>query len=316
MSIGGVLRGVWLAALVFVGSAGQVFAAELDYRLEPRQVADTTWVLIGKTEDFNRRNGGNIANSAFVVTSAGVVVIDTGSTRLYGEQLRAAIARVTSQPVVRVFNTHHHPDHFLGNQAFATTPIAALGATIAGQKEEGRAFAENVYRLAGDWVKGTEPLPAGETVTSGIAAIGGHEFELIGLSGHTAGDLAILDRTTGVLFAGDLVFYNRAPTTPHASVGEWRETLKKLAALRFRLLVPGHGEPVADGRAIDQTLRYLEWVDKSLREAAQQGVEMAELLARPIPAEFADIPLSREEFARSVAHLYRRFEAETLQRTQ
>lgn len=294
----------------------QAVAAELDYGLVPKRVAEDTWVLIGKTEDFNRGNGGNIVNTAFIVTAAGVVVIDSGPSHRYAQQMRAAIARVTEKPVIRVFNTHHHPDHFLGNQAFAGIATAALATTIAGQKEEGGAFADNVYRLSGDWIKGTEALPAGEALQPGVQSIGGHELELISLSGHTSGDLVILDRVTGVLFAGDLVFHQRAPTTPHASIAQWLAALERLATLPYRILVPGHGEPVVDGRAIDQTRRYLIWLEDTLRRAAERGDEMSELLGLALPAEFAAIPLTREEFSRSVAHLYRRYESETFKRSR
>lgn len=293
-----------------------VVAEELDYGLAPRKVAADTWVLIGKTEDFNRSNGGNIVNTAFIVTAAGVVVIDSGPSRRYAQQMRSAIARVTEKPVIRVFNTHHHPDHFLGNQAFAGIPTAALAATIAGQREEGGAFTDNVYRLSGDWIKGTEPVPAGEALRPGVQSIGGHELELISLSGHTSGDLVVLDHSTGVLFAGDLVFYQRAPTTPHASIAQWLAALDRLAVLPYRLLVPGHGDPVSDGRAIEQTRRYLIWLEDSLSRAAERGDEMSELFSLAVPAEFAAMPLAREEFARSVAHLYRRYERETLRRSR
>lgn len=301
------------ALLLFVLLPGVPAAAdELDYRLVPSRIAEDTWVLIGKTEDFNRSNGGNIVNTAFITTTAGVVVIDSGPSRRYGQQMREAIARVTGKPVIRVFNTHHHPDHFLGNQAFAGIPTTALAATIGGQKEEGSAFTDNVYRLSGDWIKGTEPVPAGEVLRPGVQTIGGHDLELISLTGHTSGDLVVLDRSTGVLFAGDLVFYQRAPTTPHASIAQWLAALDRLATLPYRLLVPGHGDPVGDGRAIEQTRRYLIWLEDALRRAAERGDEMSELFSLAVPAEFAAMPLAREEFARSVAHLYRRYESETL----
>jgi quinoprotein relay system zinc metallohydrolase 1 len=306
---GGVFVPLMLGAVLH---APQVAAEGLDYGLLPRKIADDTWVLIGKTEDFSRSNGGNIVNTAFVVTAEGVVVIDSGPSRLYAEQMRRAIARITPKPVIRVFNTHHHPDHFLGNQVFADVPTAALASTITGQRQEGAAFTDNVYRLSGDWIKGTESTPAREAVGPGVSVIGNHEFELIALSGHTDGDLVILDRSTGVLFAGDLVFYNRAPTTPHATVGQWFAALDRLDAISYRTMVPGHGDPVGDGRAVRQTRSYLRWVESTLRQAAERGDEMAEVLGLPVPAEFAAIPLSREEFARSVAHLYRRYEAATL----
>lgn len=307
--------GVFLALMLGTALHAPHLAAEsLDYGLLPRKIADDTWVLIGKTEDFSRGNGGNIVNTAFVVTADGVVVIDSGPSRLYAEQMRHAIARITPKPVIRVFNTHHHPDHFLGNQVFADVATSALAPTIAGQKQEGVAFTDNVYRLSGDWIKGTESTPAREAIVPGVKVIGNHEFELIAMSGHTDGDLVIVDRSTGVLFAGDLVFYNRAPTTPHATIGQWLSALERLDTLSYRTMLPGHGDPVSDGRAVEQTRRYLRWVESTLRQAADRGDEMAEVLGLAVPAELAAIPLSREEFARSVAHLYRRYEAATLSR--
>ncbi|PKL14223.1 MAG: hypothetical protein CVV52_02815 [Spirochaetae bacterium HGW-Spirochaetae-8] len=105
----------WLASWLF----GAAWAGDFDYHLDPYRLTEDTYVFIGKAEDFTRQNGGNIVNTAFIVTADGVVVIDTGSTRRYGEQMREAIAGVTPKPVTHVFNTHDHPDHFLGNQAFS-----------------------------------------------------------------------------------------------------------------------------------------------------------------------------------------------------
>ena len=305
----------WLSLLLALGCAAtlsNVQAQELDYKLKPQKVAENTWVLLGLNEDFTLKNGGNIANTAFIITSAGVVVIDTGPSRLYGEQMKKAIATLTDKPVIKVFNTHHHPDHYLGNQSFAGARIAALAATIAGQKADGGAFTDNVYRMSGDWIKGTESTPAQESVVAGRQPFGEHELEFFPLSGHTHADMVLLDHRTGVLFSGDLVFHNRAPTTPHAAMQTWFDTLDQLEKIPFKQLIPGHGVPVNDLRAIQQTRNYLRWVDRTMRAAAGSGEEMSELISRPIPAEFGTIALVPEEFARSVAHLYRRYEAATL----
>ena len=136
-----------LSLLLLAGAALVAHAADFDYGLRPQQVAGDSWVLIGRTEDITRQNGGNIVNTSFVVTRDGVVVIDTGPSRRYGEQMKAAIAAVTGKPVVRVFNTHHHPDHFLGNQAFDGVPLLALPATQSGMREQGGAFAHQFERL-------------------------------------------------------------------------------------------------------------------------------------------------------------------------
>ena len=74
----------------------------LEYQLQPEQIAPGTYLLQGKMQDFSRDNGGNIMNTAFVVTSDGVVVFDTGPSRRYGEAMRKAIAEVTNQPVLHI----------------------------------------------------------------------------------------------------------------------------------------------------------------------------------------------------------------------
>lgn len=295
-----------VAALCFPTHAG------LDYMLKPRKVAPDTYVFVGLAEDFSRSNGGNIVNTGFIVTGDGVLVIDTGSSRLYGEQMRRAIAAVTDKPIRQVLITHHHPDHFFGNQGFRDVPIAALPGTIGGMKQEGGGFADNLFRMAGDWMSETEPLAASQEARPGRSTIGGHDIELIALKGHTQADLALLDHTTGVLFVGDLVFWQRAATTPHASIADWLAALDRLQALKWKTIVPGHGEPHADARGIEQTRGYLKWLDGTLRKAAADGLDMPDLLRMKLPESFAGIPLAREEFERSIAHLYRGFELRVL----
>lgn len=302
-----------LGTLLLAGVCVFVSAAPaLDYKLAPRQIAHDTWVLEGLTEDITRDNGGNIVNTAFVVTRDGVVVIDSGPSRRYGEQMKAEIARVTAQPVIRVYNTHHHPDHFLGNQAYTDVPHIALPAAQTGMRDQGGAFADNMYRMAGDWLSGTEAQPAERAAQPGRMNIGGHDFELIALSGHTDGDLVVLDRTTGVLFAGDLIFLDRAPTTPHASIAHWLSALDALSALGAKRIVPGHGPVHDDQRGIEQTRDWLRWLDETLARSAAAGLDMAEVMRIDMPERLARIPLARSEFERSVTHLYGDYEKRVL----
>ena len=289
--------------------------AELRYTLQPRQIADDVWLLEGSTDNFDKANGGNIVNTGFIVTAAGVVVIDSGPSRRYGEAMRAAIASVTDRPVIKLLLTHHHPDHVLGNQAFADVPIAALAGTTELLREQGNAMAENMYRLVGDWMRGTEVVLPSETLAPGTLEIGGRSLRLLALRGHTGADLAILDERSGVLFAGDILFYQRALTTPNSpGLDVWLEDLDTLEALPWKRLVAGHG-PVADDAAPFVQMRdYLGWLEGLLREAASGGADMNEVIQSPIPERFAGISLTRYELIRSVSHLYPRYEAMALQR--
>lgn len=289
--------------------------AELRYDLRPKQIAENVWLLEGSTDNFEQRNGGNIVNTGFIVTETGVVVIDSGPSKRYGEAMREAIAGVTDRPVIKVLLTHHHPDHVLGNQAFADVPIAALAGTTELLREQGDAMAENMYRLVGDWMRGTEVVLPNETLQPGTLEIGGHRLRLLALRGHTGADLAVLDENSGVLFASDILFYQRALTTPNSpGLDIWLADLDELQAQPWKLLVPGHGPVASDDAPFVQMRDYLGWLDGLLRDAAASGADMNEVIDSPIPERFAGISLTRFELIRSVTHLYPKYEAQQLQR--
>ncbi len=308
-----VCRLAWATLLCVTQS---VFAAR-DYALEPQQVAPNTYVLIGANEHFSFANGGNIANTGFIVTDDGVVVIDTGPSRLYGEQMIAAIRAVTDQPIVRVYNTHLHPDHFLGNQAFDASVLAALPATIDGIRRDGDGFNENMYRLCGPWEAGTRVVAPTIATADGVESVGGHRLRLLAMTGHSDGDLVVFDETTGVLFAGDLVFNGRTSTTPHAEIVQWLASLDALDTLPFKVLVSGHGAVASDRSPIDLTRRYLVWLEATLTESAEKGLDMAEVLSVVVPpADLASLGVLASEFERSVAHLYPAYESAALRKGQ
>ena len=283
-------------------------ATPLAYDLKAIEIAPDTYAVYGAQEYFSLANGGNIVNVAFVVTGDGVVVIDTGPSLRYGEALKALIHKTAKRGVVRVYITHHHPDHIFGNQAFDPTTIASLPQVIANMKVEGETFSDNMYRLVGDWMRGTQLVLPTKALGPNSERFGNHEFELMAFGGHTSSDLVLLDKSTGVLFAGDIAFLDRAPTTPHADLERWQKSLNKLEKSSFGILLPGHGPAEKGKRAIGQTKDYLTWLENTLRQSAENGLDMNETMAAPIPKRLQSIALIRDEMGRSVAHLYAKFE--------
>lgn len=287
-------------------------ALAFDYQLTAREIAPDTYVVPGRMEHFNRANGGNIVNTGFVVTSAGVVVIDSGPSLDYGRQLRQLIGTVTDRPVRLVLITHAHPDHYLGNGAFGDVAISALDGTRAEIAGTPPALLDGIYRLVGDAMAGTTLIPPTGVVAEGPLVVGDHDLELLALDGHTKADLAVFDRTTGVLFAGDIAFLDRTPTTPQADIDHWLAALDRLRALPAKLVVPGHGPVAPPPQAFDQTAAYLTWLRQALFAAAARGLDAAEVIDMKLPEEFAGLAVARAEFARTVAHLYPTFERSVL----
>ncbi|MCX7283142.1 MAG: quinoprotein relay system zinc metallohydrolase 1 [Novosphingobium sp.] len=275
-------------------------------------VADGVWMVRGADEAIAFANGGAIANSAIIATASGALLFDPGVSREHGLALGALAQRLTGKPVGRVYISHLHPDHAMGAAAFDPAIVHALPATRADLERDGEGFSDAMYRLLADWMKGTAiVLPQGD-VSEGDIGFGGRTFRLMALNGHSAGDLALLDQATGTLLAGDLVFHDRAPSTPHASLPDWRASLQRLSALPHALLVPGHGPLDRDGSAIAQTRDWLGWVEQTLRDAVARGLDMSEAGELPIPPHFASLKAARYELQRSVSHFYPALEAELL----
>ena len=295
----------WMAAGCACGACRGLNAKILQYNLSATEIASHTWAVYGLPEYFDQANGGNIVNVAFVEVSDGIVVIDSGPSKRYGEELKALIeATVPNKPILRVYNTHHHPDHVFGNQAFDATVIAAPQGVIDNITIEGDALADNMYRLLGDWMRGTAPVVPQVALEVDKEDIGGRYFSLHYLSGHTSSDLVIRDDETGVLFGGDLAFLYRAPTTPHADIDTWQASLNTLKMLDKDRIFPGHGPVDLTGESLIQTADYLSWLHGTLSEAVSAGLTMNEAMVLPIPDIFQSLNVVRTEYERSVVHLY------------
>lgn len=284
-------------------------ASPLTYDLKPKPIVDGIWLVAGAQEAITRSNGGAIANSAILDTDAGAVIIDTGPSLRYGEALAALARALTKKQIARVYITHFHPDHMFGNQAFAPDVVASSQGVIDGIKTMGTAFADSMYFAAGDWMRGTEPRQPGHMLSGEPEDFGNRRLRPLLMRGHTDSDVAIFDETSGVLFAGDLVFLDRAPTTPHADIERWRITLATLGGIPHGLLVPGHGPAEPGERGIVQTRRWLETIEPQIKDAFDRGLDIAETTALPLPEWTETIALARYEYERSVMHLYPKLEA-------
>jgi glyoxylase-like metal-dependent hydrolase (beta-lactamase superfamily II) len=96
-----------------------------------KQVAPGVYVFIGETGLRTYENEGMNANAGFIVTRAGVVVVDSGPSYQVAQTIHAAIRKVTRQPVKYVINTGGQDHRWLGNGYFKAQGAEIIASTAA-----------------------------------------------------------------------------------------------------------------------------------------------------------------------------------------
>lgn len=262
-----------LAAAAAQGSADQA-------PLDVAEVAPGVYVHSGRLEDWLPANGGDVANLSFVVGNRCVAVIDSGGTPQLGQRWRAAIERSTSLPICFVIDTHAHPDHVLGNAAFAAAGTRFVGSAKFNAAMGARApyFLRALER---DFGITTAPE---SLVYPTIAVEGTRELDLGGRAlvvqawptSHTDNDLTVYDPATRTLFTADLLFVQHIPVVDGQLRG-WLATLRKLARIDAALIVPGHGPTRRGGPdAWAPQQEYLEMLLRETRAAIKSGKTLSQ----------------------------------------
>jgi len=264
-----------LAALCLSLMALAPALAQTVPEMKPVQVSPSAWYVQGVSALGSPENQNFISNAAFIVTPAGVVVIDALGSPALAERLLAAIRQITPLPVKYVIVTHYHADHIYGLQVFK-----AQGATILAHKE-GRDYLNSDtarQRLAASredlapWIDAnTRLVPADRWLDADeMLEIGGVKLYIrhVGPS-HTPEDQVVWMPHEKVLFAGDLVFRSRIPFVGQADSGHWIKALDQLLAFDATTIVPGHGPISTEARKDMQLTRdYLIYLRKTMRQAA------------------------------------------------
>jgi quinoprotein relay system zinc metallohydrolase 2 len=279
---------VGLLALLW-GSA----SARAEPPLSLSEVAPGVFVHQGRVENWLPANRGDVANLGFVVGQRCVAVIDTGGTPAVGQALRAAITRTTPLPVCYVINTHVHPDHLLGNQAFAMADATDATDTshatnAAAPRFVGHARLPAALGARERYLRNALSRDFGQTLAPAAIVyptqlverkleldLGGRTLQLEAWpTAHTDNDLSVFDPATRTLFLGDLLFVEHLPVVD----GSLRGWLKVLAELRGRdvaRVVPGHGAPSTRWPAVlDGEEHYLQSLLSETRAALRQRLSI------------------------------------------
>jgi glyoxylase-like metal-dependent hydrolase (beta-lactamase superfamily II) len=279
-------------ALILFAAAASLLAlsARADYQPRAEKVVDNVYALIGPLGQRSPENDGLNANFGFIVTPMGVILIDSGASRLGAEKIAAAIGKVTDKSVRWVINTGSQDHRWLGNDFFASkgAEIIAMQRTAATQAEYAAQHMQGLARFLGERIQGTKPLPASQTLTgdAAILELGGETLMLAYTDAHFPGDAWVWLPGHSVIFSGDLVFVDRLlGVLPWSSVKNSQKAFHALVALQPTYIVPGHGRVCNLAQAQHDSGDYYDFLVGKVGVAAREMEPMDATLDR-----YADLP--------------------------
>ncbi len=281
-----------------------------DYLAE--QVADNVYVIHGPLDTPNPVNQGFMNNPAFVITRDGIVVIDPGSSVQTGEMVLRVMAKISEKPVIAVFNSHIHGDHWLGNQAiraaYPDAPIYGHPNMIALiEAGAGKEWVELMGRLTEGKTEGTGITAPNKTINNGdVFKYGEMTFNVhhYGKS-HTTSDIMIEIPERSITFLGDNVLKDRVPRIDDGDVQGNIATCTKIMETGSKTYVPGHG-PTGDDGVPKVFQRYLEILYTTVQKYYDEGLsdfEMKDKVAEAL-SEYSDWSGFDEQLGRHVSVAY------------
>jgi cyclase len=142
-------------------------------------------------------------------------------------------------------------------------------------------------------VQEVAPKPPNVTFTDVMTLHkGGREVQVLFLGrGHTGGDTMIFLPAERIVFTGD--FFEGRPGAGilsyfgDAFIDEWPDSLERLKALEFDIIVPGHGAPLRERQQITDFQNYIRELWRQARALRLQGVTAQQAVEKIDMSKFA-----------------------------
>ncbi len=279
--------------LLAVATGQFALGARADYQPKAERVTDTVYAMVGPLGQRSIENDGLNANFGFIVTPAGVILIDSGASRLGAEKIAKAVQAVTRQPVRWVINTGSQDHRWMGNDYFASqgAEIISMARTGVTQAQYADQHMQGLERFLGARLAGTKPMPATRLLQGNEATLelGGESLVVRYIDAHFPGDSWVWLPRHRVMFSGDLVYVDRLlGVLPWSSVKNGQRAFHALEALKPIYIMPGHGRVCDLVQARRETGDYYDFLSNKVGAAAREMEPMSEVLNR-----YSDLPAFR-----------------------
>lgn len=254
------------------------------------KVNENVWVMHGPVMMPNKLNGGFMNNPALIESENGLIIVDPGGNYNVGKHVLEEVQKVSKKPVIAIFNTHKHGDHWFANKNFQEkypdVKIYALAYMIEQVKANA---AETWYEILGGLtgnLEGSKPFAFPNTGVDHkeTVVIDGQTFVMRHPArGHTDTDILIEHVNSKTLFLGDNLMKNRfGAFDESSSIYANIEILENVIAHKdgyteYKLYVPGHGPSGQLHETLDPYLAYMRIIIAGAEKAYADGMESYEI---------------------------------------
>jgi glyoxylase-like metal-dependent hydrolase (beta-lactamase superfamily II) len=251
--------------------------------LEVQKVTDNVFALVGPLGDRSPENLSDNATYGVVVTSEGVVLIDSGGTQKGAERIHESIRSLTKIPVRIVINTNSQDHRWLGNDYFRRhgARIIAHQQTVENQKSRLNEQLIRLRKTVGEpGLEGTRDAYADEVfdnkrdITLGETAL---QLIYVGQA-HTPADIIVWLPKEKVMFTGDIVYTERMLSVrSYSNSRGWVSAFETMAAYDPEYIVPGHGHVTTLDTARNDTYSYLRFLRQAVSNFMDSGGDIADI---------------------------------------
>jgi cyclase len=276
---------ILLAAVFAMATALPVRAMTGD-KAEFTKLGDGVYAYVGKKND---------ANAMVVVTSQGVVLVDTGNNQPDTRDIAAKIKSVTDQPVRYIVISQNHGDHIGGTPLFSPPAALIVHDRVAQQLADFKPYQIKTWQKRfperAEAMKTVKPI---DTVISFpdkmTLHLGGRTIELIYVDDvYNPGDVAVWVPDAGVLHASFAGYKDRHPDIrPDYSHGTTWGMLKQLEAyiaLKPKVVIPAHG-PLGGPEILTTMVDYLLSGREKVRTMMAKGTPLPDIIKQFSMSEY------------------------------
>jgi cyclase len=278
------MRAVIWSVLISAAAAAHAQERPAPPTVTSEQLEPSVHVLRGS-------GGGQAAGNVLVLLGEGAaLVVDTGYPQ-FVPKYQEAIAALNGGAITHVINTHWHDDHSEGNKVLG--PDGALIVAHANSRLMlTRDNKINVVRTVLD--QPAFPAAALPVITFDDRLelyFGGERLELVHASpAHTAGDIAVILRTSNVVHMGDVFLSSAYPFADVDNGGDLdgviafcRDVLARID--RDTVIVPGHGR-TATYAELEAYIDMLVTVRGRVAALIEDGATLAQVVAAEPTKDF------------------------------